>query len=37
LRDAGFDPHRYTYRQIEREGPRVARSVLRALAARQRS
>jgi len=37
LRDAGFDPHRYTYRQIEREAPRVARSVLRALAARQRS
>jgi len=32
LRDVGFDPHRYVYRQVRYEGPRVGRIVQRALA-----
>ncbi len=31
LRDAGFDPHRYVYRQVRDEGPRVGRIVRSAL------
>jgi Protein of unknown function (DUF559) len=34
LRDAGFDPHRYTWRQVVDQGPRVADAVARALAGR---
>ncbi len=37
LRDAGFDPHRYTWRQVKDQGPRVADAVRRALARAQRS
>jgi len=31
LREAGFDPHRYTYRQVTDQAARVASGVLRAL------
>jgi hypothetical protein len=31
LREAGFEPHRYTYRQVVEQPGRVARDVLRAL------
>ncbi len=35
LREAGWDPHRYTYRQVRDEGPRVAAAIRRALEARR--
>ncbi|MDQ3632743.1 MAG: endonuclease domain-containing protein, partial [Actinomycetota bacterium] len=31
LREAGYDPHRYTYRQVRDQAPRVAAAVRRAL------
>lgn len=34
LREAGFEPHRYSYWQIRDEGPRVAAIIARALAMR---
>ena len=34
LREAGFDPHRYTYWQVRDEGPRLTAIVAAALAAR---
>lgn len=34
LREAGFDPHRYVWHQIRDDGPRVARIIAAALAAR---
>lgn len=36
LREAGFEVHRYTYRQVRDHGPRVAAAVASALAVRRR-